>query len=30
MSETGFSQLKEDDSEELLSRSWHGSASSIT
>ena len=24
MSETGFSQLKEDDGEKLRSRSWHG------
>ena len=30
MSETGFSQLKEDDGEKLLSRSWHGQFRELT
>ena len=30
MSETGFSQLKEDDDEKLRSRSWHGQFRKLT
>jgi len=30
MSETGFSQLKEDDGEKLRSRSWHGQFRELT